>query len=1210
LLFIVHLNGNEMKKSVLMLILVMSVALMNTSVVFSQIANEVEELKYGDKLYSEGLFDLALIQYRAFTEKYPASVDAPKALFRTAESLFQLGNYKEARKEYFNLTIKYQASQFVNRCQLLIALCLEKEGEIEQAAKFYHRYYIYNPESAEARQSLFDAASIYVSINKFKIAESCFNTLKMSKKDQFSSMASFGLLALFLNQYRYAEVEKMANLIISAPVLNDDKRKAQLILANLYRIQARWEDAKEMYTSLKVWIPLAEVQILTGEYTKAHSSLKLAILDNDSEIKLKARLLKGEIFLKENLPAEALKQFNIAASIAKDSPHFFKVRYKQALANYLNSDYSKACDLFQKLIMIPDCPQRILQLAILHGSDAAMKFARYDVARKFLDMYLNKFPSDKMIPLVLLRKGRLVFKSGGYLEEGFVALREHLSTYPVHETNLEARFVLAHGLADAGRIEEAGYLFKGIASAAPWSKWAKKSKSKLDSLDLQNPVNIAQNLTSMSRLVQESLRKPDNSHLLFELGNLAFFKMKQYEDAIYYYQLFNAKTTVQVAGTELSEYRIAFCKEGLYRQNRDEVIKDGAIAAYTKFIKDFPDSKLRPKAEQSIIELGHSTDLTGYLNLMQKYPSAEIIFETAQKYEEADSSVKSLDLYTRLYHSYPHHILAEQAFCKIIVASYLSKSMQYADSLSQLYTETYASGKFLPDIYFERAMAIRTNQPETAVNMLEGVLRKFPNYRKDRVMLSLIDLYFQTKQYKKVIISTKTALETDSIKTLANRTGFYNGYHSNKDILLQYLLTARKKTNNLKAAKKVAYKLLKLDHEVNKQADIYLQLADINRLQNNAKQSEIYLSLAAKSLNSDSLALELGRLRLKLDLFDQARKAFSQAEKMASEKSKKAACLAGIVTTLYRQGNIKTAGVRLNLLRNTYKKESNFKLLMSQLELEKGKALAARKDFAEAVSVFKDCIKSAPDIVTPYAELELGKSLLKSNLIDKALPLLTALPKKYPDHKILAEVYFYLGTHYANSHQNTNAAITFRKAINIKGNYKIKKDAYKRLIKSQTDQGLYDGAMASAREYMSEFPDSDDLLDTREDIGSFYMELHDYTRAIEVFKDLLPFTSTQQNVDIQLKLGQCYDSMGLFQEAVFEYLKVVYLGRPTNSLPWKATALYSAGLAYEKMNELLKARRMYEMIVKRKGRGSRFGKFAIEKINKINLIIHNSDLNP
>ena len=145
---------------------------------------------------------------------------------------------------------------------------------------------------------------------------------------------------------------------------------------------------------------------------------------------------------------------------------------------------------------------------------------------------------------------------------------------------------------------------------------------------------------------------------------------------------------------------------------------------------------------------------------------------------------------------------------------------------------------------------------------------------------------------------------------------------------------------------------------------------------------------------------------------------------------------------------------------------------------------------------------------------------------------------------------------------------------------------------------MWDSALLMIRRYLERFPGADDVLQKRVQLATITMKLEDYSRAIEILQDVQPDADPETEAEIQYWIGKCHFSMGHFETAAFEFLKVKYLSKSTR-LPWDKTALYEAGLSFMRLREFAKAKDLFEKIIEQEGATSDWGRVARQRIQEM-----------
>ena len=198
----------------------------------------------------------------------------------------------------------------------------------------------------------------------------------------------------------------------------------------------------------------------------------------------------------------------------------------------------------------------------------------------------------------------------------------------------------------------------------------------------------------------------------------------------------------------------------------------------------------------------------------------------------------------------------------------------------------------------------------------------------------------------------------------------------------------------------------------------------------------------------------------------------------------------------------------------------------------------------------------------------------------------------------MAVAYINLADFYYKNRQIENAIIACKKVFDLQDNGDEHEQALRIIINAYDDVRLWDRAIAYAREYVEQYPNTSYTISYRIKIGLLLTNLKEYDRAIYHFQNLKPLADADTEPEIQFWIAKAYSERGNTEDAITEFLKVKYLSKPTK-LPWGDTALYEAGQAYRKMGKLQRAKELFQRVVQSRGTLDQIGRVAGEKVNEI-----------
>ncbi|MBN2028795.1 tetratricopeptide repeat protein [bacterium] len=1202
-------------------ILIIGWLLISCCYLAAQESQEMIDFEYGERLYAEGLFSMAVIQFDYFVEQYPNSPKAHEAQFLSAESAFSLEQYEKAQKSYLKLCVSYPSSPSAIQAQFRIGECYERMGNNLGAIESYSRFYNAYPESQWALESLYRAGQLAFKIDLYQKSESFIQLiLELSSSGEYRSKSLFLLSQIYQEQNDFEKSIQILKSYIAQPILESEKGKALYLLAQIYETMGNWHESENTYRQITVmndretfkpyaWFRLGLLFKLQVQYDEALNAFQQVIQSGVSDsLYAKSMYAMGEIRSELGNIQSAYDAFSSAENSSLKPEERLASQFQKAKCLELLGEDQQAHSEYQGILDDTVCTESILKKSRLSMAQLYVKIAVWDKAVQHYKEYLALFKDDLLSDLILLRLGEIYIDHLNQFDSGFQALSRIWEEFSTSPWIPEARYFYAETLERIGRTEEAVPIYTFINRYYIGTQWAEKAHERLKTIETYYLSDYKSGLAKLTELIQKTLLDPLNSNLAFELGEVSYHDLKQYKDAIQYYKRYLSLDS-QLENRDVAQFRIGQCYESLYFINNESAYLDSAKNMY-RIVKDqFPNSPYACDAGFQIANLESDASLAYqvYGDLLGQYTDChlndEILYQLGCLSDRIDSVQNSLNHFDRLIREYPESSRREEAIYEIAKIHYHLGNVQIADSLFTLYCEYYSSGSFLPEIYFYQARnAIQQNDFETAVFILERLNQRFSfSPWSDSAQVDLAYAYLKEQKFEKAAAFYQQMVVEDSLREFAVSVGLIENmlYSNYRDVI--GLAKAYEGLKNFKKAKALYLKLLSNSPETVHYVMALSSLARIAQEENHIARAIDYLNQIIDKFPSDSTYERLGLLYYQLENYEQAVSVLDQAVALVNAEDEDLGLYISrkIIVALIRQGKIQQTEVRITNFEKIYRNNPQLKNALAEFIFEKGLIYTQRKEFNLAIECFEEITDTYDETsYVPDAELEIGRIYLITNQIDQALNKLTQMVDQYPDHPILAKVYLNLGDHYFRSNQYENALRSFRLSIQYDLNDEITPVAMRYLIRTYDSLRMWDAALSTTREYIALYPDAEDILEKRVQIGIFYMDLNEYMRAVEYLRDVKRDADFETEAEIQYWIGKCFYSMGQFEQAIFEFLKVEYLSKPT-SLPWDTTALYEAGLAYTKLEKTEEARKLFEKIVQKEGATSDLGRIARARIEEI-----------
>ena len=1186
----------------------------------SQDKNEVKAFSYGMKLYNDGLYDMALLQFRNFVKEFTVSPKNEEALFLTAECYFKLKQYDDAAEAYLNYLVKFPQGKKSPAAQFNIARCFEEKKDFKGAVEALSRLVLVYPSSQLRDDALLKESLILIKTGEFAKAESALSELRdLSAKKDFKKKALYYLADLYLKQNKYREADTAVNELLSLISNEKEKAGALLIMSRLY-IQtgrlAKITDILNKYLSENENLPEpAELWYMLGisnlYQSKKQESLNCFLRSSDRAEKydLKYNSLKkaGEICLKKGDFANSEKYLLSAVKYAENSDEKIEAAFLLAESFKETGKFNKASNLCDSLIELKNLTEINRKKLILFSGYFSLKSGKPEKALKYYSDFIEEFNKDPLVPDILLLKGKIFLNKMNDFDGAGLCFRKVLYKFKINEILPEARYLYGLTMERSERFKEAEINYKKILNEFPCSSWCDSAKSRLDLLKLRPTVEGGNTLFSIADLISSAKGNKSNPAIYYNLAQKSFNILKDYNSSIKYY-----KKYLNVSGKNNNQdsvkYLISMAYFNMSVKENKRAYADSAIKNLNRLINN---STVNTLIKQNSLLLSakiyekynREKAFNIYRKYISEYPdnkNEDAYFYLGEYYSQNQKPDSSVYFYTKCVKISKNKVIFARSLFQNIKINYKKREYAVCDSLSGMFLKSLPKSIKLPEVYFYRAVCrLNTGNSNFAETSLNKISREFTNsVWSDSSVWYLANYYFKNKRYAESANLCKNLLEKVKQSSLKNDLEFNLGQGLSVNKIYRLLGRLYEFLGDNISAES-AYRKIDISKSKSDRKFYYHSLVRIAEKEHRFNEAIYLLQELYDEYRDFETAARLGRLFFSIKQYDEAEKFFNIAINHAEDDDIKMRMESDLITAMIRQGKIPQANVRIKIFVSQWKSRAEYKNNIARFSLEKGKEYIKQKEFKSALTeleIVKKKYGKSP--YTAEADLEKGRALLITNKIEDALTLLTKMVQDYKNDPIIYKIYLNLGDYYFRSNQYNIALEAFSKAVKDTSDENIARLSMKYLIRVYDMLRMYDSGLYYTRKYIEKFPYAEDVIQKKVQVGNFLMKLHEYQLAIKKFREVYKYADFETRAEIQYWIGKSYAAMGIFRQAIFEFLKVKYM-LPRTKLPWAATALYEAGQCYLKLDQPDKAKKIFRKIVLQEGAASDLGRIAQKKIDEI-----------
>ena len=1165
---------------------------------FAAFAGREEDFRFAQKLYTDGYYDLAAEQFAKFVENYPDDSRIAVAYFMRGKALFNLQNWNGARIAFMRVTLEYGNSYNASEALFLAAVCLQKEGKIDDAARNFLSVSDYFTRSEFAAKGLVEAGKIYRSLgdlHRSRIAlERIINDFP---KTASAAEAYFQLAEMSSTKDDISEALQYYQLTVENTDNEELKAKSHIARALIFYQSGDWNRAEDEVESVKspleyfnygrilkgIWLQKQ------GDFNTAEKLLRLVINSAKVDtVKQKALIcLADNLYLNEKYP-EAL---DLYLSVTPNDT----LALRLGITCQKLDKYPQAVEAFTAVLKgNTDYSEKAIALQGLHSL-----YGKAGLKANISDALTSYIPKLQEIPhweSFAISMGKLAYNDGNLdlAEKFFLKLQDSRSMW-----NDDGWYFQALILAKKGAIRQSLAILDTLKQVFPGSDYAAQVDSLYRELkDNLPPDNLVDEVARLSAAAVEfHTRGEVNLHW----GKGYYLNFKEYAKACE--QLNSALKSRNLDKDKTAEASAYLAMALDKRISMEPALLDSALKVKQSYLLSYPRGDYAGKFNLDLLRhqvsgiseptAAEKTWTEGLEELLNKFDKddalPEIICELSSIYcLHKDKAQMVLEFNDKIESNFPQSQYRELVLFNCADAFLSLDDSSAALQKYQEYILSYPAG--IGIFTAKKMSAMMMRDVDGKITMISKLIEDY-YYNSGVIALEeyLGDLYLENEKYKEAL-STFQLLETASAggqvklsEDLSYKIGLSYQKIGDFDKAQQYFLDYAVNHSSGKYWEQAIFALGELS-ETADQAPSALKFYE-NLLSRGGNQS---ISEAAKQ--------RMASIYYKIGQYVEGRNLYLQLAANAAHQDKVMEYTSWAIIGLYRQGLLDDGRQQALEFAAKFKKSPKLEEYQAKFYLEKAKAQAEEKNFSEALKTLEYLTKKyAKTTAMPEAEYETGRILLLTNQYDAALTVLTAMPQKYPQNSILSSVYVTLGAFYYRQQQYQNALVAFQKVLEDESAREMWGAALLNLEVTYKDLGLWEAAYAILIRYLELFPYSDDVISKKLDAAQLLIRMKEYDRAIDKLKALLPQVSTEMRVEVQFYLGEAYFQKTDYQQAALEYMKAKYLD-PGGGLDWAVTSIYNAGRCYEKLGKIDEARNLYQEIIKKWGADSDYGKGAQQRI--------------
>src|ERR1051325_6352811 len=1177
----------------------------------AQETKENPEFKMALGLFRDGMFDLALQQFKNFVAAYPNTADGIEARFYLGLTQMKLMKYDDARITFQNFALAYVDHPKAPEAWFNVGEAFLAMQNDDEAASAYERVRVFHPKSPLVPEALLKAAEIYRRTGKQESAKQALRSIIQDYPSSKSLLrASCSASSIYADDGQMELAEQEARRVSEGDAPEGIKASALFSLGRLQAKEALFDDASTTFGSLlarKQLQPLIRASVAyemgmleqnARRYKNAIEYFKQVVSSEDT-----TRFLKDDATYEAGKCYFALGEYG-AALESFEHPvrtplwaHSQEASLGAARAAYAKKDFGKTIGIART--MIGQTPSFWRGKVILLGARASAGLRRFADASKFYETYGENYSWDSHIPDALLELADLYYSGQGEYRKASAVLDRIAEKFPQSRRITDVMIRTAECREKLGDYEGALIAYRDLRDRFPASDQSGIVDRRIEYIENHYIKNRDGGMEKLARVVGESITDKSKAEIALEMGDIYFNDFKDYKTAA---KQFATAIAGGVQGESLANASFLQARSAHLLAETDSSAAAAALASYEAFVRQYPKSRRSEEAAYYAHRLRNDAALpagilTNARSFVKQYPVSRyrdtVLLELGIAALASHDTAEALRTLGSLLEATPSSQIAGRALVE------RGKAFGGSDEDSAT-------------VCWRRAIA----RPEVDRSTVEALwlLADLSRRRNDTLTVPLLKRISGEFFYTEFADRAATLLPRAEVQAgdLAGAITQYDALRrevetspypdSADESNLFYLAEAYDKKGERQSAIRSYTHYLQTNRTGDLAGRAFYALGILARLEGRAQAASSYFKEAA-SIGGVALASkDIADLLFQTEQYAEAAKQYGQLAQTSDSTGVKETYRAKVIVATLRQSRLQEADKLIETFGKEFGDDHPYR---AEFEYERGSACYRKEDYQTAGKIFKRIAGDYKETrFGPWGYYYLAKISEVTNKLDDAAKGYMEILKNFPASDVVPRAELSLGNMHFNAERYEDAIRYYQKIAASPGSAgDILPYALNNLIDAYESTKLYDAAMKSARDFIERYPNDESILDKKIKIGSLYTKLGYYDQAILQFQNLIGEAGSLLEAELRYDIGEAYYYKGDYQQAILEFLKVPYLVSRQGKVNWTATSFYMAGQSYEKMSKYDEALGMYKQIIDRPGIDATFKGAAKKEIDRVKQLI-------